>query len=69
MKISKTCCSVYNEAITTKIGSIKLQDNEACTGIIPKKLYELVPFLQSYDVHKVEFFIRSDRFKVGVDNK
>ena len=38
-------------------------------GVICKKLYELVHFLRTYDVNKLEFSIRSDRCEVGMDNK
>ena len=43
----------YRKAILTRIRSIKRQDKEACTGVIRKKLYELVNVLQSYDSNKV----------------
>ena len=43
-KISQTCCSGYRKAITTRVGSIKRQDKEACTGVICKKSYELLKF-------------------------
>jgi len=44
-KISQTRCSGYRKAITTRVGSIiKQQDNEACTGVIYKKSYELLKF-------------------------
>ena len=29
---------------------------KACTGVIHKKLYELVQFLRLYDIHRVKFF-------------
>ena len=50
-KILQTRCLGYREAITTRIGFIKRQYKEACTGVICKKSYELVHFLQSYDVN------------------
>ena len=69
MEKSKTRFSGYREAIITRIGSVEGRYYTACTGVIRKKSYELVNFLQSYDVHKVEFSIRSNRCEVGVDNK
>ena len=68
-KISQTHCSVLREAIITRIESVERRYYEACTGVIRKNFYELVHFLQSYDVQKVKFSIRSDRCNVEVDNK
>ena len=53
-KISQARCSGYSEAITTKKETLYRRDKETCvkcTGIIRKKLYELIHFLQSYDVN------------------
>ena len=38
-------------AIITQIGSVEQQYYKAYTGVICKKSYELVHFLQSYDVN------------------
>ena len=35
----------------TKVGLQETESNKACTRIIRKKSYELVHFLQSYDVN------------------
>ena len=40
------------EAKSTEIGLIETERNKAYTRLICKKLYELVRFLWSYDVHK-----------------
>ena len=50
-KISQTLCSASKRAIITQIESVERGYYEACTGIIRKKLYELLLFLQSYDVN------------------
>ena len=48
---SKRLSSASRRAIITRIGSVEQEYYEACTGVIRKKLYELVHFLQSYDVN------------------
>ena len=48
---SKIISSASRRAIITQIGSVEEGYYEACTGIIRKKLYELVQCLQSYDVN------------------
>ena len=40
------------KAKSTKIGLKETERNKACTRSIRKKLYALVRFLWSYDVHK-----------------
>ena len=40
---------------------------KACTGVIHKKLYEMVSFLSSYDV--LRKLGHKDRCEVGMDNK
>ena len=50
---------------STEVGLKETKESKAYTRVISKKLYELVLFLQSYDVKKVE----PDRCDVGVDNK
>ena len=57
---SKQTSSTSRAAILTLIESVEQQYNEACTGKICKKLYELVHFLRTYDVNKLEFSIHSD---------
>ena len=51
MEKSKRPNSIYSEAILTRIGSVEQGYNEASTGEIRKKSYELVHVLQSYDVN------------------
>ena len=46
--------------LNTRVESTKLclnetDESEVCTGVICKKLYELVHFLQSYNVHTYDF--------------
>ena len=43
--------SASRRAIITRIESVERGYYKACTGIIRKKLYELVHILQSYDVN------------------
>ena len=50
-KISQARCSGYRKGIITQIGSVERGYYKVCTGVIRKKLYELVHFLQSYDVN------------------
>ena len=50
-KISQTRCSGYRKEIITQIGSVERGYAKACTGVIRKNSYELVHFLQSYDVN------------------
>ena len=50
-EISQALFSGYIEAIITRIGSVEGEYYKACTGVICKKSYELVHFLQSYDVN------------------
>ena len=40
-----TCCSLYREAIIAWIESLEQGYYEACTGVICKKLYELIHFI------------------------
>ena len=40
-------------AIITQIGPVEQGHYEACTGVIRKKLYELIHFLQLYNLQKV----------------
>ena len=54
---------------STKIGLKETEINKVCTRVIRTKLYELVRFLWSYDVHPSEFAIRSDTSKVRVGIK
>ena len=65
MEKLKRASSTSRRAIITRKEILNRGDKEACMGVISKKLYELVLFLQSYDVKKVE----PDRCDVGVDNK
>ena len=51
VKKSKRLSSVSRRAIITRIGSVERGYYKACTGVIRKKSYELVYFLQSYDVN------------------
>ena len=69
MEKSKTHSSGYSEAIITRIESVEREFYKAYTGVICKKSYELVRFLQSYDVQQEEFSIHSDRSDWTVDNK
>ena len=48
---SKRLRSVSTRAIITRIESEERGYYKACTGVICKKLYELVHILQSYDVN------------------
>ena len=48
-KISQARFSGYSEAITTKKETLYRGDKEAYMGVIRKKFYESVLFLQSYD--------------------
>ena len=48
---SKRASSESIKVIITKKEKINRGDKEACTGIIRKKLYELIQFLQSCDVN------------------
>ena len=50
---SKRLSSASRRAIITGIGPVERRYNEACTGEIRKKLYELVHFLRTYDLQKV----------------
>ena len=59
-KIPETCCSGYRYTIITWIGSLEQGYYEVFADVIRKKLYELVLFLLSYNLQKVEFSIRSD---------
>ena len=43
-EILKTHYSSYSEEILTGIGSVEQGNYKACTGLIRKKLYELVNF-------------------------
>ena len=43
-KISQTLCSVSREAIVTRIGPVEQGCYEAYTGVICKRLFELVHF-------------------------
>ena len=43
-KILQTYFLVLHEAIITRIGPVEQGYYEACTGVIRKKLYELVHF-------------------------
>ena len=67
MEKSKQDSSTSRRAIITQIGPVEQGYYEACTGIIRKKLYELVHFLQSYDVREVEFFIDYVRCEVWAE--
>ena len=67
MEKSKQDSSTSRRAIITQIGPVEQGYYEACTGIIRKKLYELVHFLQSYDVREVEFLNNSDKDEVRID--
>jgi hypothetical protein len=51
MESAEKGCSASRKAIITRIGSVELGYYKACTGLIRKKSYELVHFLQSYDVN------------------
>ena len=48
---SKRLRSVSKRAIITRIESVEREYYKVCTGVIRKKLYELVHILQSYDVN------------------
>ena len=50
-KILQTPCLGYRKAIITRIELVEGGYYKACTGVIRKKLYELVHFLQSYNVN------------------
>ena len=54
--------SAYSESKTTRIESEEQGYYKACTGVICKKLYELVLFYSS----TIKFSIRSGRCEVGV---
>ena len=69
MKTSDKASISITEVKTSEIGLKETEKNKASTRLIFKKLYELVRFLWSYDVHPSEFAIRSDTSKVRVDNK
>ena len=69
MEKSKQAISAYKQAILTRVDPVEQKYHEACMGVICKKLYELVCFLQSYDVQQEEFSIHSDRSNWTVDNK
>ena len=62
---SKRLISASRRVIITRIRSVELGYYKACTGVIRKKSYEIVHFLQSYDL----FPINSDKGKVWVDIK
>ena len=47
MEKSKQASSTFRRLIITWTGSIEQEYYEACTGVICKKVYELVHFLQS----------------------
>ena len=49
MEKSKKDSSVYKQAILTRVDPVELKYDEACMGVICKKLYELIHFLQLYD--------------------
>ena len=51
MEKSKQPISTSTGAIITKKEMINRGDKEACTGVIRKKSYALVHFLQAYDVN------------------
>ena len=52
MEKSKQASSTFRRAITTRVEPMEPQDHKACTGVIcNEELYELVHFLQSYDVN------------------
>ena len=51
MEKPKQASSASRRAIITRIESLEQGYYEACTGVIRKKSYELVHFLQSYDVN------------------
>ena len=48
---SKRASSVSREAKTTRIDTVEQGYYKACTGVIRKKSYELIHFLQWYDVN------------------
>ena len=52
-KILQTHFSGYRKAKATRIELVEQGNCKACTGVIRKKLYDLVKFLQSYDLQKV----------------
>ena len=62
-KISQTRFSGYRKGIITQIGSVEGGNYKACTGVICKKFYRLVHFLQSYDI----FPINLDKGEVWMD--
>ena len=67
---NKNCQHGLNKRVkSTKIGLKEAESDKACTRLIGKKLYELVQFLRSYEVHPLKFGHGRDRFKVEVDNK
>ena len=50
-KISQARCSASKRVITPSTESIEQENYKACTGIIHKKLYELVYYEWSYNVN------------------
>ena len=69
MKTADKASITIIKATTTKAGLKEMESNKACTPLIRRKLYELVRFLRSYKVQRVEFFIRSDRSDWTVNDK
>ena len=69
MEKPKIPSSVYREAITIKIGSVKRQDKEAYMCVIRKsrEISIVDEYLTRYEVQKVKICIRSNRHEVGVD--
>ena len=63
---SKRDSSIFRCVIITWTESIEKEYYEACTGLICKKLNEMVQFLQSYDLQEVKFSIHSHTCEVGV---
>ena len=61
---------IQKSNILTRIESVEIGYYEAYTGLIRKKLYELIIFYRClYDVHRLKFSIRFDQSHWTVDIK